>query len=838
MPHDRINPRVTAVLGPTNTGKTYLAVERMLGHCSGVIGFPLRLLARENYDRVVGLKGARAVALITGEEKIIPRHASYFLCTVESMPLGRPFAFLAIDEIQLAADPDRGHVFTDRLLNARGLEETMFLGAETIRPLIRRLVPEAEFVTRPRFSTLTYAGPKKITRLPRRSAAVAFSAADVYELAELMRRHRGGAAVVLGALSPRARNAQVALYQAGEVDYIIATDAIGMGLNMDIDHVAFARLAKFDGRRPRPLTAAEIAQIAGRAGRHMSDGTFGATTEMGPLDADTVAAVEDHRFPPLTGIYWRNTALDFATPAALLRSLEAPPPAPSLMRAPEADDHLALAALARDDEVRRRAAAPAAVRLLWEVCGIPDYRKVMSDAHTRLLGTIYRHLTGAEACLPEDWVARSVARLDRGDGDLDTLAARIAHIRTWTYVAYRSGWLADPLHWQERSRAIEDRLSDALHERLTQRFVDRRTALLVSRLKDGAGLVAAVTQSGEVVVEGEPVGNLEGFRLVLDDVGCGDAGRALGNAAHRALEKEIAARMRRLEGDPDAAFAVAADGQLAWRDAPVARLGPGPDPLTPAIEPLSSDLLDTALRERLRRRLQRWREGFIAARLAPLVRARDAALTGPARGLVFQLAESLGSLPRARCRAELAALDPGGRKALARLGIRIGRDRVFMAALLKPSAVKARALLWAAHQGAAPPPLPAPGAVSVAAGAAVPDSFFEAIGYRVFRNGSGEARAVRVDMAERLASEAHRLGRQGPFVVTPALTVLAGCGPRELVPVLEGLGFAAEEDETGLSFRRRRGDRGERAGGAKRRARRRPDADSPFAKLRELDLAR
>src|SRR5581483_9724124 len=443
-----LRPPVTAVLGPTNTGKTHLAIERMLGHRSGMIGFPLRLLARENYDRVVRLKGARAVALITGEEKIVPPNPAYFVCTTESMPLDRPVDFLAVDEIQLCGDGERGHVFTHHLLSARGLSETMFLGADTIKPLLRRLVPEAEFVSRPRFSTLRYVGPKKVTRLPPRSAVVAFAIADVFALAEVMRRQRGGTAVVLGALSPRARNAQVGMFQSGEVDYLVATDAIGMGLNMDLDHVAFARLVKFDGEAPRRLAPAEIAQIAGRAGRHMSDGTFGTTSELGEIEAEVVEAVENHRFDPLRRLFWRNARLDYGSPAALLKSLEVRPPAPGLVAAREADDHRALRALAQHAEIAALARHPAAVRLLWEVCQIPDFRKVMSDTHARLLGQIYRHLAGPKERLPSDWVARQVQRLDQSEGDIDSLMTRIAHIRTWTYIAHRPEWLADAAQWQ------------------------------------------------------------------------------------------------------------------------------------------------------------------------------------------------------------------------------------------------------------------------------------------------------------------------------------------------------------------------------------------------------
>ena len=434
--------RVRAVLGPTNTGKTRLAVERMLGHGSGIIGFPLRLLARENYERMVAAKGPGQVALITGEEKICPPGARWFSCTVEAMPLERQAAFVAVDEVQLAADPDRGHVFTERLIAARGAEETLFLGAETIRPLLARLVPEAEIETRPRLSTLAHAGPAKLSRLPPRTAVVAFSAAEVYAIAELIRRRRGGAAVVMGRLSPRTRNAQVALYQEKEVDFLVATDAIGMGLNMDVDHVAFAALGKFDGHRQRPLQAAELAQIAGRAGRGMRDGSFGTTAASPPLAEETVEAMEAHRFPALSQLCWRNAELDFASIPRLLASLAAPPPRPWLRRGADASDVATLAALAHDAEVTRLAAGPGEVRRLWAACQIPDFRKLEGDTHARLVARVFGHLV-RQGRLPTAWIAGEIGALARPEGDIDTLMQRLAGIRVWSFIAQRADWLED-----------------------------------------------------------------------------------------------------------------------------------------------------------------------------------------------------------------------------------------------------------------------------------------------------------------------------------------------------------------------------------------------------------
>ena len=843
--------RVTAVLGPTNTGKTYLAIERMLGYRSGMIGFPLRLLARENYDRVARLKGARQVALVTGEEKIVPPQARYFFCTVESMPLDRPVEFLGVDEIQLCADPERGHVFTDRLLHARGLEETMFLGAETIRPVLKRLTPEAEYISRPRFSTLSYSGPKKITRLPPRSALVAFSAANVYAVAELMRRQRGGTAVVLGALSPRTRNAQVALFESGDVDYLVATDAIGMGLNLDLDHVAFCKLSKFDGRRPRRLTAAEVAQIAGRAGRHMADGTFGTTAELGPMDEALVEAVESHSFEPLKSLYWRNRRLDFASPQALLKSLERRPPAPELIRVPWAEDQEALAVLSHDPEILSLARSPDGVGLLWEVCQVPDYQKTLTDQHSNLLGRIFRYLARDDGLLPEDWVARQIARIDRSEGDIDALVARIARIRTWTYITHRGDWLADAGHWQERARGIEDRLSDSLHDRLTQRFVDRRAATLVRRLKEGEELLGAVRRNGEVLVEGEFVGRLEGFRFLPDTGGSEDL-PALMTAARRALATEIPARVRALESDEDSAFKLDDAGNLTWRGSLVARLASGPTPLAPRVQPDGSEFLDGAQRERIRRRLADWLEAHLRARLVPLYRLAEAELSGPARGLAFQIVEALGTLPRVAVAEQLAALGRTERRALSGLGLRIGRASVFLPGLLKARSTRLRTLLWAVHR-AEPPAAPPSGLSQVwdqqSEELPPPAESCHAIACRCFAYG-GLVVVIRVEALERLALAAQKLAAQGAFSATAALQQIAGCDAAALAVVLGGLGYRVRQDQQGFSFSARgNGGRRGKANGkaargrpaatkATRKKARKRAADSPFAKLRELKLSK
>ncbi|HLJ20235.1 MAG TPA: helicase-related protein [Stellaceae bacterium] len=819
-------PRLVAVLGPTNTGKTHYAIERMLGHQTGMIGFPLRLLARENYDRVVKAKGARAVALITGEEKILPPNPSYFVCTVESMPLDRSVDFLAVDEIQLCADPERGHVFTQRLLEARGRHETLMLGSDTIKPLLRRLVPDAEVTGRPRFSTLRYTGVKKVTRLPPRSAVVAFAVADVFALAELMRRQRGGAAVVMGALSPRARNAQVGLFQSGEVDYLVATDAIGMGLNMDLDHVAFAKLVKFDGTQPRHLMAPEIAQIAGRAGRHMSDGTFGVTADEEGIDPETVEAVENHRFDPLTRLYWRNSRLEFRSVGLLLKSLEERPRRPGLVPAREADDHRALRALGRMEEIAEAATTPAAVRLLWEVCQIPDFRKVMSDTHARLLAQIYRHLSGPTGRLPADWVANHVARLDRTDGDIDSLMARIAHVRTWTFISHRADWLADAPHWQERARAIEDRLSDALHDRITQRFVDRRAAFLVRQLAGAQELLASVSRDGEVKVEGHYVGKLEGFRFRPDTAATDEAARTLLAAANRVLRSEIADRAAALAAAPADEFALTPEGVVLWRDGAVARLTAGDHVLQPKIDVLPAEFLDGAHRETARRRIAEAVRDLIRQPLAPLFRLAEADLEGASRGLAYRLVESLGTLPLARLDGQAAALDKSARKRLAQLGVRLGTEVVYVAPLLNPRAAGMAAMLWAVCAGAVLP-VPSVRGASPVRNVDIADGLYEAMGYRVLG-----PRALRVDRVERLAMAARRLARQGPFGPLPELAQTAGCRKDELAGVLAALGYRAVMDASGVTFHARRRPQ------ARKPVRHAAAADGPFAKLGALRHAR
>jgi ATP-dependent RNA helicase SUPV3L1/SUV3 len=776
-----MRPPVTALLGPTNTGKTHLALERMLEHRTGMIGFPLRLLARENYDKVVKARGPEAVALVTGEEHIVPATATYFICTVEAMPTERKVDFLAIDEVQLAADRERGHVFTDRILHARGRDETMLLGAETMRPLLKSLVPHAGFLSRPRFSTLSYREPIKLGRMPRRTAIIAFSLTELYALAERLRREAGGVAVVFGALSPRTRNAQVGLYQAGDVDYLVATDAIGMGLNLDIDHVVFTSLTKFDGRGPRTLRPAEVGQIAGRAGRYMKDGTFGATTDLGPLEDRLVHAIEGHHFEPLESIYWRNADLSFDSVDALLDSLEQRAPDARLVRMTEADDHEALRALLRDEAVCARLRRPEDVRLLWDVCQVPDFRNVMTDAHTRLLARLHGYLADGRGLLPDDFVAAQVAAIDRMDGDIDTLLLRIASIRTWTFISNRGSWLADAGHWQQRTRAVEDRLSDVLHDRLTEQFVDRR-ATFISR-HDGE-VLAEVTDTGEVLIQGIGAGRVEGF-VFVPHADLRDRARPLLAAANKALREGAAERVQALLDDPDDALHLADDGQIHWRGGAIARLASSDNVLAPRVEPLASELLDPPLREKVRRRVAAWVDAMLHRRLAPLYRAREAEASAVVRGIVFVASGALGVVNRREIAAQVGALQPADRQELARLGVSVGRLAIWMPAVVKSDTVRLRAQLWILRHGApaGDPRLP-DGRPSVPWDDAVPAALWAACGY--LRLGP---RAVRVDRLEHLAATLNRLAHQGPVQPSRELAGIVGVPVPELAPLAGALGF-------------------------------------------------
>lgn len=801
---------VTAVLGPTNTGKTHLAIERMLAHPSGMIGLPLRLLAREVYNKIAARAGEASVALVTGEEKIKPKNPRYWVSTVEAMPRDLDVSFLAVDEVQIASDLERGHVFTDRLLNRRGRDETLLLGAATMRPIIERLLPGVSMITRPRLSQLEFAGDRKITRQPRRTAIVAFSADEVYAIAELIRRQHGGAAVVLGSLSPRTRNAQVEMFQNGDVDYLVATDAVGMGLNLDVDHVAFASDRKFDGYQFRRLTPSEFAQIAGRAGRATRNGTFGTTGRCAPFEPDLVNALQNHTFDPVKVLQWRNARLDFSSLGALQVSLNVGPGHEALTRAPIAEDMRVLDHAARDGEVRDVAHGKAAVERLWEACQVPDYRKLSPAAHAELVTTLYGFLM-QKGCIPDSWFEAQVTQADRIDGDIDTLSARIAQIRTWTFVANRPDWLRDPERWQGITREVENKLSDALHERLTERFVDRRTSVLMRRLRENTSLNTEIGKTGEVIVEGHVIGRLDGFTFAPDAAQAGSDAKALQAAAQAVLAGEINARAEKLGNAPDEQFVLTSEGIIRWTGDAVARLSAADEALHPRIRIISDERLTGAPRDKVQARLELWLKTHIEKLLGPmfeLSKAED--VTGIARGIAYQLVEALGVLERPKIANELKDLDQSSRATLRKYGVRFGAYHIYFPGLLKPAARALAALLWALKQDnvdlsalSGAQHLASSGRTSFPVDKQLPRDAYRVLGYKQ----AGE-RAVRVDILERLAdlirpALAWRENSPGEkpagafdgrsFMVTQAMTSLTGSAGEDFASVLRALGYRMEK---------------------------------------------
>ena len=799
---------VSAVLGPTNTGKTHMAIERMIAHQSGVIGLPLRLLAREVYGRICEAVGVANVSLVTGEERIIPKTSKYQVCTVEAMPERTDVDFVAIDEVQLATDLERGHFFTDRIMNLRGKHETMLLGSDIMLPVLKELLPGITIVTRPRMSVLSYAGSKKISRMPTRTAIVAFSANEVYAIAEFIRRERGGAAVVTGSLSPRTRNAQVALYQSGDVDFLVATDAIGMGLNLDVNHVAFAQDSKFDGYQYRRLTAAELSQVAGRAGRYKRDGTFGVTGHVQPFEPELVEALETHLFEPAKVLTWRNRDLDFSSINDLQSTLERPANHPKLMRAPSGTDTVALDNLSRNPDIRDLATNRENVMTLWEVAKTPDYRKISPASHAEILTEVYTGLM-KDGHIREDWFAGLVNNADNTHGEIDALSARIASIRTCTYLSNRDQWLEKPEEWREKTRDVEDRLSDALHETLTKRFIDRRTSILMKRLKENRMLEAEISNDGVVTVEGLKIGTLKAFRFVADGASNKDA-KALDNAAAKALSSEITKRSERLAAAPNSDFALGNDGSLRWLGDVVAKLAAGDQPLKPRIIIFADEHLTGPNLEKVQQRLERWVSNQINTLLKPLADLENnTQLNGIARGLAYQLVENLGSVDRKAVAEDVKALDQEMRGFMRQNGVRFGAYNIFIPALLKPAPIQLICLLWATANDKieAPgltdiPDLSSAGRTSVEVDSSYEQHFYQLSGFRVLGK-----KAVRLDILERLADLVRPTtmwkpdsGAEKPegaidgrlFYVTPAMMSILGATHEDMEVILSSLGYKSE----------------------------------------------
>ena len=687
--------KITAVLGPTNTGKTHLAIETMMSFDSGMIGFPLRLLAREVYDKVIKKIGLDKVALITGEEKIIPNNAKYFLCTVESMPIDKHLDFVAVDEIQMCADHERGHIFTDRLLNMRGEKLTMFMGSYTIKNIISKLDDDIEFVNRNRLSNLTYAGHKKISRINRKTAIIAFSAEEVYAIAELIRRQKGGAAIVMGSLSPKTRNAQVNLYQSGDVDFLVATDAIGMGINMDIDHVYFSNLKKFDGKKLRKLNLSEIGQIAGRAGRYLNDGNFGITGQCKEINNEEVELLENHKFEEIKTLFWRNSNLNFNNSSVLIKSLDEKPNRSWLRKIHECVDEKALKYFLRDKNFENIKLNKEKLSLLWECCQIPDFVKKTYGHHYEVISSVFTYLISHKAKITDDYMRLKLIKLDKLEGNVDSLSNRIANVRTWSYVSNKNNWVENQNYWVEKTKLLEDKLSDRLHEELSKTFIDKRASVLARGLKQDMEFKTKILKNNDVMIDEQFIGRINGLKLELDlkkgaletDI------KSLKKAARQTVGPEL---QRRVQAIIDSrSIELHDDFKIYWNKSSIGRITPGRDYLNPNLELLVDDILDANQRQKLTNFLEIWLKNKIDTILKSLIDLKNLKeKNSSVKALSYQLYENNGVLKRDNVTDYLKNLGQNERKILRDLGVKFGRYHVFLYKLIKPEAVLFRTLLW------------------------------------------------------------------------------------------------------------------------------------------------
>ena len=687
--------KISAVLGPTNTGKTHLAIETMLSFESGMIGFPLRLLAREVYDKVVQKTGLNHVALITGEEKIIPSNAKYFLCTVESMPIDKDLDFVGVDEIQMCADHERGHIFTERLLNMRGKKLTMLMGSNTIRNIISKLDGDIEFINRNRLSKLSYVGHKKISRINRKAAIIAFSAEEVYAIAELIRRQKGGAAIVMGSLSPKTRNAQVELYQSGDVDFLVATDAIGMGINMDLDHVYFSNLKKFDGRKLRKLNLSEIGQIAGRAGRYMNDGNFGSTGDCKEINAEEVELIESHNFEEIQSLFWRNSNLNFNNPTQLIESLDEKPNQKWLRKIHECEDERALKYFLKDRNVINTEFDTQTLKLLWECCQIPDFVKKTYGNHYEVISNVFRYLNSKKGGISEDFMRLQLIKLDKFEGNVDSLSNRIANVRTWSYVSNKSNWVENQEYWIEKTKTLEDKLSDRLHEELTKTFIDKRASVLARGLKQDMKFDTKILLNNDVMIDDQFIGKINGLKLELDlkkgaletDI------KSLKKAARQTVGPELKKRIDIIT--ETSSVELKNDFKIYWNKSPIGRISPGKDYLNPNIELIVDDILEQNQRQRLMAFLTKWLKDKINLTLKSLIDLKFLKdKNSSIKALAYQLYENNGVIKREQVSEYLKTLGQNERKTLRNLGVKFGRYHVFLYKLIKPEAVLLRTLLW------------------------------------------------------------------------------------------------------------------------------------------------
>ena len=792
--------KITAVLGPTNTGKTFLAIETMLSFDSGMIGFPLRLLAREVYDKVIKKISPDKVALITGEEKIIPSNAKYFLCTVESMPINKHLDFVGIDEIQMCADHERGHIFTDRLLNVRGDKLTMFMGSSTIRNIVKKLNEDTEFINRDRLSKLSFVGHKKISRINRKTAIIAFSTEEVYAIAELVRRQKGGAAIVMGSLSPKTRNAQVNLYQSGDVDFLVATDAIGMGINMDLENVFFSNLRKFDGKKLRKLNLSEIGQIAGRAGRYLNDGNFGITGNCKDISPEEVELLENHKFEEIKILFWRNSKLNFNNASALIKSLNEKPKKEWLRKIHECEDEKVLKYFLNNMESHNIKDNKDTLELLWECCQIPDFVKKTYGNHIEVVGKVFDFLNGINGKISNDYMRIQLMKLDNLDGNVDSLSNRIANVRTWSYVSNKINWVENQNYWIEKTKILEDRLSERLHEELTRTFIDKRASILARGLKQDMDFKTEIMDNDKVVIDGQFIGNLKGLKFEMDlKAGALETDiKSLKKAARQTVGPELKKRIQLILDT--GLIEIKNDFKIYWRDFPIAKLEQGKDYLNPEIFIIVDDLLDNKDKQHFSNFIEKWIKEKIELVLKSLIDLKNLKETNSSiKALAYQLYENNGVLKRENVTDYLKKLGQEERKILRELGVKFGRYHIFLYKLLKPEAVSLRILLWKNfHQKLLNLEPPTFGLNFVEDKNTKNKNFMLLCGFENF-----EKYFVRIDILERLFVQIINSNpdKNKEIRLVPEMLNLLGCSKQNFQKLIEKMNYKTFEKENELYFK-------------------------------------
>ncbi len=791
--------KITAILGPTNTGKTHLAIETMLSFDTGMIGFPLRLLAREVYDKVTKKIGLDKVALITGEEKIIPSNARYFLCTVESMPIDMQLEFVGVDEIQMCADQERGHIFTDRLLNLRGNKLTMLMGSNTIKNIISKLNGDIEFINRNRLSKLTYSGHKKISRINRKTAIIAFSAEEVYAIAELIRRQKGGAAIVMGSLSPKTRNAQVELYQSGDVDFLVATDAIGMGINMDLDNIYFSNLKKFDGKKLRRLNLSEIGQIAGRAGRYLNDGSFGITGQCREINAEEVDLLENHQFEENQFLFWRNSNLNFNNPLSLIKSLEEKPSENWLRKIHECEDEKALKFFLREKNFQKIKFDQKKLKLLWECCQIPDFVKKTFGNHYEVISNVFKYLNSQKGKITDDYMRLQLIKLDKLEGNVDSLSNRIANVRTWSYVSNKNNWVENQNYWIEKTKLLEDKLSDRLHEELSKTFIDKRASVLARGLKQDMKFDMKINNSNEVIIDNQFIGKINGLKLELDlkkgaletDI------KSLKKAARQTVGPELEKRIQIII--ETALIELKDDFKIYWNNSPIAKLLSGKDYLNPNFELIVDDILEQNQKQKLIIFISKWIKDKIDTVLQSLVDLKNLKDNNSSiKALAYRLYENNGVIKRESVAEYVKKLEQNDRKILRELGVKFGRYHIFLFKLIKPDAVSLRTLLWKNYHQKYFNLKPPKFGLNFLDDKNLNKNFMLLCGFEKFND-----LYVRIDILERLFVQIINSDKieSKDIKMTPEMLNLLGCNKENFKKLLKNMNYKIIEKEENIYFK-------------------------------------